>query len=388
MHSKNMFYILAISFFAYFILGLPDGAFGIALTTMMGDMNMLLELAAIITTVQLGLYTFVSSQMGYIAKRIKLQNIVFVGTVLATIGLFGVAAAPNFNVLVAMFAIVGIGLGLIDSSLNVYMSRSDSARYVTWMHALWGLGASVTPAAMSQIILHFGWRIGYNSIAVIYAFVAVLVLFSIFKKIWDASEPKQKIENFETKKNYLSKKRHQFMALVICLLQGGIEFSIIFWMPSIFLESRGLSIDTVGILTAAYFGFLTLGRFVAGYIASKAANITIIRAGLALAIAGSTVLMFTNSLVGVALLGLGIAPILPCIFHDTSNLFSPKIVTRLVGQEVASFGIGGAIIAPLVWQIIGYFSLEMFFPIMLALFVSLTLLNETLEKVYNKNNQN
>ena len=122
------------------------------------------------------------------------------------------------------------------------------------------------------------------------------------------------------------------------------------------------------------------GRFLFGFAAGKLGNTAIIRIGIFMSFTGIVILFATGSVAGIALAGLGFAPIFPCLIHETSNRFSPKILTKLVGYELAAVGAGVAVLSSLIGQVLAAVSLEALFPIVLVLIVVVLLINEVLER--------
>jgi fucose permease len=381
----HVYLILAISYLFFFISGVPDGAFGVLWPMLMEDMSLPLEYAGIMIMSQLGLYAVVSSQLGFLSSRMKIQTIILCGMILMFLGVLGTGLSPNLVFLSISMAFIGIGAGMADPSISSYMAQSPSARHLNWLSSVQGLGSAVAPIFLSQMIVFTNWRIGYSSFSIVLIVGIVLIFISIAKRSWDEPEESKTEEVVATsKKYYLTKKHHKVMELVMCVMQGGIEFSIAIWIPTIMIESRGIDFETVGLFPAVYFAFITGGRFVSGYFATKFSDTLMIRFGFVFAIAGVVVLMFSNSIVGMALMGIGFAPIVPSMIHDTSNRFSPKILVKLIGFVAAAFGAGGAIISSLMGQLLSRVSLEAMFPAILVLSALVLTINEALEKIAKK----
>ena len=383
-HGRAKTYVLLSAIYLSFIaLGLPDGALGLAWPIIRKEMAMPLEAVSIMTTVSSVFYVLVSSQNGRISKYIGIDKMNLLGLSFFVAAFLVFSVAPNFALLVVMAIFVGTGAGLIDTSLNDYMSRHFSARHMNWMHCFWGMGAAISPIIMTQMILLGSWRAGYASIAGIQGFVAVLVAVSIAKGAWKRSGEKEEEAKEQHKeegrtRRYLSARKHGFLQMLTFFLLVGVEGSVALWISSILIESRGLSVEAAGIFPAAYFAAIMAGRLFFGFAAAKLGNMAIMRTGLALAAAGIVVLAFTNSVIGIVLAGLGIAPIFPCLMHESSRRFAPDVLSRLVGYQIAAAGAGGATFAVLMGLSLSRISLESLFPIMLVLAVAVTAINEAL----------
>jgi fucose permease len=167
---------------------------------------------------------------------------------------------------------------------------------------------------------------------------------------------------------------------MLCFLYGGVEYSVAFWSTSVMLESRGMGLEAAGMYPAMFYMCLMAGRMGFGFFANKLSDTGMIRLGFSIALAGLLILILTSNIVGMALTGLGFAPVFPSIVHDTSNRFNPKLLTKLVGYEIAALGAGVAIVSSLKGQLLSRVSLELLFPSAIAIVVLILLLNEFLEK--------
>ena len=381
--KAKTYILLAAIYLSFIALGLPDGALGLAWPIIRMEMGIPLEAVGILTTVSSVFYVFMSSQNGRISKYAGTDKTNLLGICFLSAAFFVFATAPNFAVLAAMMVLAGTGAALIDTGLNDYMSRHFSARHMNWMHCFWGMGAAISPIIMAQMILLDGWRMGYASIAGIQGFIALLVAASVLKGIWKRESKEEGTQEGESKtrntqRRYLSARRHGFLQMLAFFLFVGIEGSIALWISSILIESRGLPVEAVGIFPATYFACIMLGRILFGFAAAKLGNMAIMRIGIAMAAAGILVLAFTNSVAGIALAGLGAAPIFPCLMHESSNRFAPDALSKLVGYQMAAAGAGGATFALLVGLSLSHISLEALFPIVLILAAAVMIINETL----------
>lgn len=379
--KKNTYLVLGLVYLSFIALGLPDGAFGVAWPSIRYEMQLPLAQAGIIMIIHSIFYSLSSSQLGRIANKLKLEHIDLLGLILMGLGLFGFSTSPNFIVMATAVAVTGCGMGMVDSSLNSYIAKNFSARHMNWLHCFWGLGAAVSPIIMAQMILFADWRTGYAVLAAVQIGVAIIVLMSFVKRVWQQEE-KAQVESPEPKKGgSLYKKRHQFLMVFVCFLYIGAEASVSFWITSVMLESRGMSHDQAALFPAVFFIMIMTGRMVAGYLADKFRDADIIRFGFALAFVGLLILMFSSNIAGIVLIGFGYAPIFPCLVNDTSNRFSPKVLTKMVGYEVASVGAGVAIISAGMGQVLSMISLEALFPVLMVIIVIALGIYEVLLKI-------
>jgi len=284
---------------------------------------------------------------------------------------------------------MGIGMGTLDSAANAFAAKHFSARHMSWLHCFWGLGGSVSPLIMTQMIVFFSWRAGYQAVFAVQAAAAVFVLITIAKGLWNVSASKKE-ETEPTQISptlFLKARRYQVVQWFIFLLYVAFEYSITFWTVSVLIESRGMNIEIAGIFPAVYLGFMVAGRFVSGYFAGKFSGTFMIRTGFLVSVVGLLILMFTNGIagiIGIALVGAGFAPVFPCLMHETSRRFDPVLLPKLVGLQIAAAGAGAASSALLMGQLLAHISLEALFPVVILLVIVTFLLNEIIELAMRK----
>jgi len=373
--------LLAVVYLSSFASGLPTGAFASAWPDKMVYVGLLVEQASIMLMANTVLYALTSSQLGKLTRFLKLETVTLIGIAIIAVSLLAIALSPNFTVIVIAAVLAGLGGGLVDSSLNAYMAKSfSSARYLNWLNGFWGLGPTVAPIIMVRMIALSGWRAGYIALAGIVGASAVIVCVSLRTGLWK-QERRIQAEKPEPdrKKRYLTQKRHQFMEVGLFFLYGGMETSMGFWLATV-LVGRGMASTTAGMFTACFYGATVGGRLLFGTAAARVRDITMVRFGIALSILGFVILLRMDSIVGTILVGLGFAPIFPCLIHDTANRFNPKILMRMVGHEVAAYGVGAAILSSLKGPVLSHISLEVLFPILLGMTIFVFLINELLER--------
>jgi len=299
-------------------------------------------------------------------------------------GFMGLALSINFAMVLITISVYGFGTGAMASSMNSYMAKHFTARHNNWMHCFWGGGAAVSPLIMAQMMETHSWSEGYFVITGILAVVAVALLISMYKKVWtdDETEVQTETEKTETKKRYLTKKWHQTVEILTFFFLGGTDYTLVFFTGMVLIE-RGF--ENVAIFSTVYYISMTSGRMFFGWTAKWLKEVPIIRIGILIAILGIGVLYFTSNVAGMALTGFGLGPLLPTLVSDTSNRFTPKVLSKIVGYELAAFGAGIAVLFFITSQILEHVTLEALFPIGLAFVVLVFLCNEILVRAVKTN---
>jgi MFS family permease len=394
--NKSPIVLLVIILISYFAVGLPDGSFAMAWYGMEIDLGLTVAHSGPILVGFSVTYIIAGMTLGWLNKYMKLQTIYFWGLVILGIGFFVLALSPNFITALIAIAIYGLGIGMMASSMNSYMAKHFTTRHNNWMHCFWGGGAALSPVIMSQMMAIFSWRAGYFVLAAIVGLVGIILLVSMYKGIWledtdDKITLKQEIDatgekkgkSYSTKK-YLTKKWHQWLEILTFFFLGGTDYTLVFFVGIVLME-RGLSLVEVALFPTVYYVSITGGRMLFGWTAKWLEETTIVRIGCGLAVIGVGVIYVDSNIMGMALTGLGLSPLLPTLVSDTSNRFKPDIISKLVGYEMAAFGVGIAVLFFMTSIILEVVSVEVLFPLMLA-FIGLVFLCNEILKVATKNN--
>jgi fucose permease len=153
-----------------------------------------------------------------------------------------------------------------------------------------------------------------------------------------------------------------WLGVVSFAAYAGVEYAVGLWAASLLVESRGLSHQTAGVWVGMYYASITVGRFATGLVSDRVGNRFLVRLGLALATVGGMLLsirpMSGAALVGLLCLGLGFAPVYPCLVHETPRRFEPELARSVIGFQVGAAYVGGPILPALVGLIAARWGLE------------------------------
>jgi len=380
--KKNQMWLLGIILVSYFVVGFPDGAFTVSWLGIAEDIQGM-------TTAHTGYilvgysvtYTLAGVILDKLNRVMKLQTIYLHGLIIMGIGFVTLALSPNFTWVLLTITIYGFGTGLMAASMNSYMAKHFTARHNNWMHCFWGGGATLSPIIMGQMMAVLSWRAGYFVITGILGLVAIMLLISMYKKIWIDDNSAQSEETKSTeKKRYLTKKWHQTVEILTFFFLGGTDYTLVFFTGAALIARGQETTETVAIFSAIYYVSMTAGRMFFGWTAKWLKEVPIVRIGVVIAIVGIAVLYFTGNVSGMALAGFGLGPMLPTLVSDTSNRFNPRILSKIVGYELAAFGAGIAVLFFITSQILHFVSYEALFPLGLSFVVLVFLCNEILAR--------
>ena len=96
--------------------------------------------------------------------------LVAAGTMLIALALAVEALAPSLWVMSIGTMLFGLGFGAIDTALNAHAARHFGAREINWMHASYGLGATIGPLLVTALLsTGRSWRQAYGIMALVLA---------------------------------------------------------------------------------------------------------------------------------------------------------------------------------------------------------------------------
>ncbi|MCL2564400.1 MAG: MFS transporter [Defluviitaleaceae bacterium] len=386
--AKKSIWLLAVILVSYFIVGFPDGAFTVSWLSIRyepGFEGMTVAHTGYILVGYSITYTLAGVLLSWFNSRMKLQTLYFWGLVIMGAGFVWLALSPNFTMALAAITLYGFGTGLMASSMNSYMAKHYTARENNWMHCSWGGGASLSPIIMGGMIAAFSWRAGYFLITGILAVVGIMLLISMAKKIWidgdeaEKQDDKRDIVKEEVKKQYLTKKWHQAVEILTFFFLGGTDYTLVFFTGAALIARGTHTFDDVVMFSAVYYIGMTVGRMFFGWTAKWLKEVPIERIGVAISLVGLIIVYFAGNIWGMVLLGIGLGPLLPTLVSDSSNRFTPRILSKIVGLELAAFGAGIAVlffITSQVMYVTGNY--DNLFPLALSFIVLVFICNEIL----------
>jgi fucose permease len=340
--------LLIIAYLGFISLGLPDPVAGVAWPSVR-DSFALSQASFGAVFIALGCGYCASGFFGgKLTQTLGLGNLLWVSSALVAIAMFGSAFAPAWPLFVASAALWGLGSGGIDAGLNAYVSNNFSARHVNWLHACYSLGATLGPLVMTAVMLAAGsWRTGYVLVGAILA--AMTLLFLITKNRWtDTSHPAAADSPAQSGLRAALRDFVVWLQIVVFFLYVGLEFTVGQWSFTLLTESRGIRSDMAGALVGAYYSAIGVGRILAGALTQRIGLDRLIRFSLLTALAGTVLLAFQSlgpaSLSGLVLIGLGLAPVFPCLMARTPQRLGPERALHAVGFQVSAGMLGAALV--------------------------------------------
>ncbi len=371
--------LLTLIYLSFISLGLPDSLLGTAWPVMHRDFEVSFTYAGVVSMIiSLGSIT-ASLSCARLMRWFSTGVLTSISVLISALSLWGFSLCPSFGWLCVMAIPYGLSGGAVDAVLNNYVAAHYSARHMHWLHASWGVGATLSPAIMGfAIVSDGGWQSGY--LHVFYLQLALAATLFISLKLW--RRPQQTHTQEENKHEVLNlfqaiKIRGVLPILISFAAYCGLENATGIWAASYLVESRSLSPESAAYHAALFFMGITLGRMLGGVIAQFFNHSQMIFSGLVLIITGMimTQLPWANLLwLAFLLVGFGCAPIYPSIIHSTPIHFGKERSLSIIGIQMGCAYIGSCLAPPFFGFLSSYLGIA-FFPFFIIALAFIMLLS-------------
>lgn len=382
--------LLAIIYLAFISLGLPDSLLGSAWPVMRLELGAPVSYAGIVSMI-IAMGTIISSLFSSrVIRKFGPGSVTAVSVAMTAAALFGFSVSGSFLLLCLLAVPYGLGAGAVDAALNNYVAVHYSSRHMSWLHAFWGVGVTVSPCIMSACLTGgLGWQAGYRNISALQIILTVILFAAL--PLWNRAG------SGEEEKNAADVPLSQAVRIpgvpfVMLAFFGfcALEATAGLWASSYLVGSRGITAETAAQFTALFYLGETVGRIANGFIADRFGDRRMIRVGLLVMVTGVALVLTplnTLSLMGLVTIGLGAAPVYPCIIHATPSNFGKENSQALVGIQMASAYTGTTLMPPLFGLTAQYIGVGLYPWYLLAFAILMLCMTEQLNRIVDRNKQ-
>jgi fucose permease len=374
--------LILLTYIAFIALGLPDGLIGVGWPSIRSGFQIPLDALGALMFVSAAGYLASSFLSGRLITSLGVGGVLSASCALTGMALIGYTLVPVWWMMVALGGATGLGAGAIDAGLNTYVVDNFHEGLMQWLHASYGIGITLGPVMMTiGLNTMNSWRPGYLFVG--FFQLALGLSFALTIKVWnqkakvEEGKPK-KISEYKTAYSETLRQPAVWLSILLFILYVGAEISLGTWAYTLLTESRGISTRIAGYLSGSYFATFAIGRILAGFYAKRMGVNLLVKISLLGAILGS-VLLWLNltdviSVIGVALVGLSIAPIFAALVSGTPARVGPRFAANTIGMQISAGSIGAATIPSLVGVAARYISLEAIPASLFFLLISLFML--------------
>ena len=272
---------------------------------------------------------------GVVLKRLRFQRQCLVAVCLIILGCLGLVTAPDFALTLMASALLGLGFGMLDLALNVWVSSSygaSSAAMLNLLSASFGVGAVLAPLFVG--LSNGNFRLPLLGCASLAALVFVGLLFTPSKpQLQDEVTVPGKARSHWVLAGFI------LLFLAYVTVEGGVGS----WEVSHLRDTLGVNTATAAKISAWFWVSFTLGRLVS--------------APLALRVPPARLIPYALLLAALCLAAASIAPAAPVAYALTGLFLAPVFTTGLVwltravpGGAAPTLVFAGAFVGPVLFS--------------------------------------
>lgn len=379
--------LLVIIYLAFISLGLPDSLLGSAWPTMYQEFSVPVSYAGGISMI-IAVGTIISSlQSDRLTKKIGTGMVTAASVLMTAIALFGFSISHSYAALCLWAIPYGLGAGSVDASLNNFVALHYASRHMSWLHCMWGVGASLGPYIMGYALTGGrGWNMGYRYIAILQIVLTTVLIFSL--PLWkkheniDRGHPDGEAAAKPLSLRQIVKIPGAKEVMITFFCYCALESTAGLWASSYLVLRRGLSAETAAGFASMFFMGITAGRAFSGFLTVKLNDTQMIWLGQGFILSGIALLLLpfdkANSLSGLILVGLGCAPVYPSIIHSTPEHFGADKSQAMIGVQMASAYVGTCFMPPIFGFIANHISVSLFPVYLLAILVLMVIMHKNM----------
>ena len=377
--------LLAIIYLSFISLGLPDSLLGSAWPAMYPQLGVPVSYSGIVFMI-ISVGTIISSlQSDRLTRRLGTGKVTAFSVAMTAAALLGFSVSHEFWQLCLWAVPYGLGAGSVDASLNNYVALHYESRHMSWLHCMWGVGAAAGPYIMGRVITGGGtWNGGYRCIALIQIALTAVLLLSL--PLWKGRPQAENAAGAADAKSLSVREAVKISGVknvLICFFcYCALEQTTGLWASSYLTLYKGVPAETAASYASMFFIGITAGRALNGFAAMKLNDVQMVRMG-ELIIACGVAVMFLPlgagvSLAGLVIIGLGCAPVYPCLIHATPEHFGADRSQAVIGIQMACAYVGTSLMPPLFGLIAGHITVALLPVYLLVLLALMSVMHEGL----------
>ena len=374
--------LLAVIYLSFISLGLPDSLLGAAWPSMYGEFGVPVSYAGGISMI-IAAGTVVSSlQSDRLTRRFGAGKVTAVSVAMTALALLGFSVGRSFGSLCLWAVPYGLGAGSVDAALNNYVALHYASRHMSWLHCMWGLGASLGPYIIGLALSGGGtWNQGYRYVSLLQMGLTLILLLSL--PLWRAPAAET-----ETQRNppltlgEILRMPGVKAAMLAFFCYCALEQTAILWSGSYLALHKELPAEAAAGYAGLFCAGIMAGRGLSGFLTIRLSDTQMIRLGQGVTALGIAAMLLplgdAGTLAGLALTGLGCAPVYPCVIHSTPERFGADKSQAVIGVQMASAYVGTCLMPPLFGLIASHIHVALLPVYLLLLLFLMTAAHEAL----------
>lgn len=309
---------------------------------------------------------------GPVCDRIGHKKVLITSLIILSAGLVLFTNMKSLWLIIGLTFFAGLGHGAVDLTTNLLVARVFQEKNVSIMnvlHFFFGAGAFIGPAMVSLAIKLTG-----SGLIVLWVTAgAMLIIALIYLRIGGLPEVQNTAS--EEKNTAVNVYRTPLVWVfgLLLLLHVGVENGMGGWTTTFTHLTTGALIETGALITAGFWGLLTIGRLVTAAIGIKLSSGKILFISLALSGAGGLLLAIGTgnlvlTIIAVLLIGFSMGSVYPTVMAIITSRYPEN--PGKAASICAALGSVGGVTVPWVQ---GYI-MDDYSPLSSAIFVAVIML--------------
>ena len=378
--------LLAVIYLSFISLGLPDALLGAAWPTIYEELGAPVSYAGIVSMI-IAAGTVLSSLMSdRLTRKLGTGRITAISVAITAAALLGFSVSRSFWQLCLWAIPYGLGAGSVDASINNYVALHYTSRHMSWLHCMWGLGAAAGPYIMGYALTTGqAWSLGYRSVGILQIALTMILFLSLplgknSSHAEAAAAPEEETPSLSLPQILKIPGVKEGMISFFCYC--ALEQTAGLWASSYLVLHQGIASETAALFASLFFIGITTGRAFSGFLTMKLNDSQMVRLGQGITAIGIAAMLLPAggalSLLGLILVGLGCAPIYPCMLHSTPTHFGAERSQAIIGGQMASAYVGTCLMPSFFGLIANHISIALLPAYLLLLLVFMAVMHQRL----------
>ena len=273
--------------------GLAFGGIALFLPLIRGDLQMSFSQGGLLSAAATFTYALGQIPAGYLSDKFGPKRLFFIGTLGSTLLSFHFGMIETFWGAVANQTATGVFRSLLFApGLSLVASWFPPNRRATAMglYVIGGFSGNIFLSLIGPLMVQqYGWRVPFLLFSALGLCTAFIYLW--FGKEKPAAGPKHPVGMWDAFKLF------GYPIMWVCagiqFIRFGVVTSFNFWLPSLLVADRGLSLQTAGLITAMGALLSAPSNALGGYVSDRLKNPPLIIGGSLAVLACTSVLLVT-----------------------------------------------------------------------------------------------
>ena len=312
------------------------GGIALFLPLIREDLGMSFAQAGMLSAASTFTYALGQIPGGYLADRFGPKRVFFIGILGSTLLSLNFGMIESYPAALANQIVSGIFRALIFApGLTLVASWFPADRRATAMgvYVIGGVSGNILLSLVGPFLVnHYGWRLPFIAFAALGVCASFVYFFLGREK--PASRPKHPVGMLDAFQLF----RYPFMWVCagIQFIRFGVTTSFNFWLPSLLVADRGLSLQAAGLITAMGFALTGPSNAIGGYTSDRLRNPPVVIGGSLAVLACTSALLVAVESIPLLVLVVAVNSIFVQfyfgpLFHVPVEVLGPRVAGMSAG---------------------------------------------------------